>query len=387
MGSKKKTLDDYKKLARDRGIKYILNTIPRNTQTKAENAWICKEGHIWSTPYNNIKGTKNRIGTGCPHCARNVPKNLDDYKSLARSKGFEYILNDIPKNTGTKAINAWKCKNDHIWSSRYNDIYNNRKCSICAPNFPKTINDYKNIAKLMGIEYILDTIPNNIYIIVENAWKCNEGHILSRTYHNVYSGNGCRVCSNKELKTINDYKNLALSRNFEYILDYIPNTTNNNAINGWRCEKGHVWSTSYNNIRGTKDIGGSGCPNCRYKSEQCARTILENIFEYEFPKARPSWLKGLELDGYNESLKLAFEYQGIQHEEFHPHFHRHGKTFEKQVERDKRKKDLCDSLNIKLIIIPSKYTYRNKNNMKVYIESQISLLTNNKPIIIFEDDS
>lgn len=74
-------------------------------------------------------------------------------------------------------------------------------------------------------------------------------------------------------------------------------------------------------------------------------TIRENI--------RPEWLinsKGqrLELDFYIEELSVAFEIQGEQHYRFVPHFHQTYTAFLDQLSRDRDKKDLCKSLNIRL---------------------------------------
>lgn len=65
---------------------------------------------------------------------------------------------------------------------------------------------------------------------------------------------------------------------------------------------------------------------------------------------RPDWLEGLELDIYLPDLKLAFEYQGIQHYQAVEHWG--GKAqLEIQQEHDRRKKKLCEDLDIRLICI------------------------------------
>lgn len=39
---------------------------------------------------------------------------------------------------------------------------------------------------------------------------------------------------------------------------------------------------------------------------------MQIYFDVTFKKCKPKWLERLELDGYNEELKLAFEYDGQQ---------------------------------------------------------------------------
>jgi hypothetical protein len=66
------------------------------------------------------------------------------------------------------------------------------------------------------------------------------------------------------------------------------------------------------------------------------RDIFERLFPYNEPfvKAHPSFLGVLELDWLCEELGLAFEYNGVQHEQEMPHFHRAPTAFFEQCERD-----------------------------------------------------
>ena len=80
--------------------------------------------------------------------------------------------------------------------------------------------------------------------------------------------------------------------------------------------------------------------------------IVEDIFEnYECERhCRPNFLEGLEIDIYIPELKLGFEYNGIQH--YKPVEHWGGEeSLKKQQARDKRKQQLCDQNDVKLIII------------------------------------
>lgn len=86
-------------------------------------------------------------------------------------------------------------------------------------------------------------------------------------------------------------------------------------------------------------------------------------------KIRPTWLKNktgklLELDGYCAELKLAFEYQGIQH--YKENFYSKTRGFEKQKEADNLKNILVIKKGIILIEVP--YTVGFKDMGKFIIK-------------------
>lgn len=95
------------------------------------------------------------------------------------------------------------------------------------------------------------------------------------------------------------------------------------------------------------------------KGEIECRRVLERLFNKPFNKARPDILRNpitgshnLELDCYNEELKLACEYNGIQHYEYTPYFHRTKDAFHNQKYRDHIKREACEKAGIKLIEVP-----------------------------------
>jgi len=95
------------------------------------------------------------------------------------------------------------------------------------------------------------------------------------------------------------------------------------------------------------------------KGETECKRVLEQIFNKPFNKCRPNFLSNpvtgnvnLELDCYNDDLKLAIEYNGIQHYKFTPHFHKNLEAFQNQKYRDYMKQNLCEKNNITLIIVP-----------------------------------
>jgi len=94
------------------------------------------------------------------------------------------------------------------------------------------------------------------------------------------------------------------------------------------------------------------------KGERACKEFLEFALQKPFHKRRPSFLlnpvtgRPLELDLYNEDLRLAVEYNGSQHYEFNQKMHPSRDSFHNQKYRDLIKKQLCERHGIHLIIVP-----------------------------------
>ena len=118
----------------------------------------------------------------------------------------------------------------------------------------------------------------------------------------------------------------------------------------WKCSEGHVFDATTRDVR-----SGRWCPRCSksffFKEEIC-RLSFETIFKHPFPKCRPDWLLNergnrMELDGYNENLKLAFEYNGEQH--YKENFFSQNMSLQRRIKNDELKINLCKKNGILLI--------------------------------------
>jgi len=137
----------------------------------------------------------------------------------------------------------------------------------------------------------------------------------------------------------------------------------------WQFEE-----TTEESVRIPEKAPKSRHPNS--KEEKC-RDIFESLTGRAYPTVRPHFLRNpstgrnLELDGYCEELRSAFEYQGSQHYEFPNRFHKTKQEFLAQVERDKFKVQRCAEEGINLVVIPH---VLKDDELEDFIRTKLSLV-------------
>jgi len=320
---------------------------------KAKHKWKCAKGHIWSATVDSVK----RI-TWCPECSKKTMGGkrltLGEMKDLAKSRNGNCLSKKYINSSKTL---KWKCENGHIWEASPSSIKHGSWCKKCyyknqaGTYHKKTIEDAKKIARIKGGECL-----STKYINVKSKliWKCKNGHIWETSYSSVQK-HWCNICasvnrSKKQIKyNIQDMKELVRLRKGDCLSKkYISSATKLK----WKCVDGHVWEATPANIR-----YGYWCPYCnKLVGETICRNYLENIFGEKFKKSKPFWLKNIngnimELDGFCEKLKIAFEHQGRQHYEMN-WFHKNGSDLRIRKKDDNLKSKLCKEKGIKLILIP-----------------------------------
>jgi hypothetical protein len=361
-GKSKRSIADMKALAEVKGglclsSKYV------NVAIKLK--WRCREGHVWFTPPRNIIS-----GKWCPKCGlanRKVGSKkltLDLMKEIANSRGGTCI--------STKYINAktnlkWKCKQGHVWYATPHSVKNAKSwCAVCSGNIHYDIEFMKKLAAERNGECLSITYTNSHKPL---KWRCGKGHEWSASFVNVRKKSWCPVCghksgADKQRGSVIDAKALAKERGGDFLS---TKYTTSNSKYYWRCSVGHKWIATYNKIS-----QGRWCPECAQgRSEKLVKELFENMFGDTFRKSRPKWLtidnKLHELDGYSKKLKLAFEYQGIQHYE-KIDFFTQNMSHERRKKIDDLKLKICSHNNVILIQIP--YTVK-ENNLQRYITNKV----------------
>ena len=328
--------------------------------------WKCKEeSHpSWPATFKNIKK-----GRWCPFCARNVKLTLKECQEFAISRGGECL--------STEYINArtsmeWKCEENHTWPATFDCVKNGGNwCPTCARNAKLTLEECQKFAISRGGECLSTEYINSEFHM---QWKCEKNHTWFATFHKIKNQQTwCPTCSGNEKLSLEECQELAISKGGKCLsTEYINAQTRME----WKCkEESHPsWLANFNGVK----HANTWCPYCsKSRSEKLCREILEEYTGLPFPSIRPDWLKNgvsghnLELDGFCEDLRLAFEYQGKQHYEYSPHFHRNEGDYERQQERDKLKLELCKKHNIDVLIIPHTLSYQNENELRIFIKEEL----------------
>lgn len=252
---------------------------------------------------------------------------------------------------GTMGKLTWQCEKKHTWEASYKHVvYRGTWCSICARNkFENRLEKMQSFAiKREG------KCLSNIYASTRTLmkWQCKAGHIWDATYKTVKQSS-CTACvAATKHDPLAKARQIAKQRNGT-CLDTVYKTSRHSM--NWKCAQGHTWSAPYSMVVSV----GSWCPTCangKYKSENNVRMILETYFGFPLPSKRPKWNRNpitnraLELDGYNEKFKIAFEHDGEHH-----HSNYRSKTeiaYRMQIYRDYVKKMNCQRRGITLVNIP-----------------------------------
>jgi hypothetical protein len=317
-----------------------------NAKTKLE--WLCKIGHSWFATPNHIKN-----GTWCPTCSQNRVSDgqrlniTATQKLAAMNKGI--CLSKEYTNARTNLL--WQCEKGHTWKAVYDSVKRGTWCPTCNGQEKKEIVDCQEYAaKFNGV------CLSNEYVNAHTnlQWQCEKGHTWSASPNNVKKGQWCPKCgyasaSEKLKMEIDEIRNLALGRGGKLLSN---NYENAKTKLSWQCTNNHNWEATYDSIK-----RGTWCPVCSAGyGERAANMIFEEIFKLPFKKERPSWLRNvegnqMEIDGYNEQLKIGFEHHGEQHYR-KIRFYQTDEKFLKRQRDDNEKERLCKANNVILIIVP-----------------------------------
>jgi hypothetical protein len=329
-----------------------------------------------------------------------MPKRITNWIDFANdyaSKKGGKCLSSVCRTGGDK-IN-WECRLGHRWSSSVITARNGHWCKACS--FAKQAKTYLDkrmekahkIAADRGGKVVSGLIPSAHFKIV---WECSEGHSWEAKLNTVdtkcswcprcaVSRNGAKYRDRFLEKRLKDARAVAKRHGGECLDNVVYNTR---SVLRWKCSRGHVWSAQLSNVF----YNGTWCPSCRHRGEQICREVFESKFCFRFPKTNPAWLRGripgeraLQLDGFCQELRLAFEYDGPQHRMVDGVFNRCRNDLMKAQKRDEWKDSQCAKAGVILIRIPAPILHRDARTEAVAAAEKASaILSGSRPAVRHE---
>jgi len=88
--------------------------------------WRCAKGHEWRIDPNKRIG---KDATGCPYCAGNVKRDLEDFRSLIKARGGD-LLSEQYKGAHTPL--KVQCNQGHIFKISFPNARQGRWCPYCS---------------------------------------------------------------------------------------------------------------------------------------------------------------------------------------------------------------------------------------------------------------
>ena len=209
----------------------------------------------------------------------------------------------------------WECRLGHRWYQTYRNIKHGGRghkgswCPTCGGSKPLCMDNCHIIAELNGGECL-----DNIYLNARTKyrWLCSCRYMWDATYDKIKQGQWCPKCAGRPKLCINDCHIVAELNNGQCLDNIYVNAATKYK---WMCCEKHVWSASFGNIK-----NGKWCPECSEgKTQRLLTNIVRNMLKQEVVSNFKDfvWLgiktNRQEIDIYVPSLKLAIEYDGLQH--------------------------------------------------------------------------
>jgi hypothetical protein len=305
---------------------------------------------------------------------RKMKYTIEDLKKYAIKKKGKCLSDSYIRNDHKY---LWKCENKlhKEFEAQWSNVNRKKRGQWCRDCYVESLKmDFTIIeSKIEEFGGKLITKKNE-YINNKSPiiFNCEKGHECKSSWDRLQQAslkdngkklNWCSKCSRRKPYTLEEVEIMFKKKGGVLLsTEYVPNKKKYLV----RCNNNHEFEINLGNFGQNQ-----WCSYCnKGYGEEYTRFILEHMFNCLFPKKQPDWLKGLHLDGYNEELKIAFEYQGIQHKEYTPVFHDKGiSKFEIQKKNDKNKRALCKKEKVILIEIDD--TNYNKLNLYDILKKEI----------------
>ncbi len=270
-----------------------------------------------------------------------------------------------------KTIITAKCPEGHICRTNFDNIIHKNRipCRVC-----RTIKVANSVRK-WSEENVKSFIESKGGSLVSKfsrvdrpiTMQCSNNHTpWTTTFDSIHRGSWCPHCAHNRPICLNDIAKHGKQKGFTLLSKTYIRCSDKLK---WRCSDGHIFYKCWNTIR-----CGQCCPICYIgTNESKCRFIFEQSFKVPFPQTRKVLGNHYQLDGYNDDLKIAFEYQGEQHYKPAWYHKKNMSSFHKLQKIDQEKIKLCLSKGIICIEIPH-WEAKNDEQLKIFIRNEFKRL-------------
>lgn len=280
--------------------------------------WRCKLGHRWNAPiYSRARGA------GCPFCTnRKVLVGFNDLPSTHPELAAEWAdSRDVQTVTaGSNYVAQWECTNGHLFTAPV--LRRAKRGSGCNACLNRTvIRDVNSIGAVhpeLVSEWADESDVFSVHVGSKYAaqWKCPEGHKYTRAVRARAAGDGCQVCTGRQvLAGVNDLATTHPALLSEYVDERDPSTLSAGSEYParWQCAKGHTW-TAYVYRRTGKNP--TGCPECSAKTfvskvENEVAAYVSRVYSGQLERNVRREVSPHELDIWLPELRVAIEVNGV----------------------------------------------------------------------------
>jgi DNA-directed RNA polymerase subunit RPC12/RpoP len=319
--------------------------------SKTPLSYRCTEcGYVGKLRFNDLSN-----GAGCRQCGIRRGTSLrrldfDTFKNDMQKRGIQ-VRSQEYVNSGTRLqLRCMGC--GQVWRATANDLRSaGTGCPRCGHKrggrklAHKTEQVSRELAKLGMI--LLSKYERSQKLIRVRFKVC--GHEVERTYNQLSRRAKCPLCAPNARATTEDYH--ATATMFGGKVLKIASRVSRKSL--WRCPLGkHEFERSLESIRTCRTF----CTFCtRAYGEMVCRAAVEKLFGKAFRNKRVPGMKSpkgrlLELDIYNDELRIAVEHHGAQHYRVMPHWNG-VEGLERQRVHDDLRRQFCRANGILLIEI------------------------------------
>jgi hypothetical protein len=254
----------------------------------------CSNGHEFK-----ISRGKLHSGRRCPECSGKKKKTIEFIKKEFNK--VDYIVTDTEYKNSRTPIN-FICDKGHKAKLNWDNFKYGQRCGLCAINKKKTYNEVVEEFTEKGFTVLSKKYEN---VNTPLQVRCSNGHTLEKTRMSLISGNGCRICSCKERRTI-EY----VSDKFKeegYILltkEYVHGKQPLDFI----CSNGHKHIINWNNFS-----NGQRCMYCTSGSiSPVSQEWLDKLGNKNIIREKSFIIgyKRIRVDGFDPETNTVYEFLG-----------------------------------------------------------------------------